>query len=73
MIACEILYPKIGGKFCDKSNEPRLRAVKPAGQQVKRSLHFARTARALRDATYKRGLGVLSEFRAVRTYASYWF
>ena len=43
--------------------QPRL--VKPA------RLHFARTARALRDATYERG--VLSEFRAARTCASYWF
>ena len=39
--------------------------VKPA------RLHFARTARALRDATCERG--VLSEFRAARTCASYWF
>ena len=41
------------------------RFVKPA------RLHFARTARALRYATYIRG--VLSEFRAARTCASYWF
>ena len=46
--------------------------VKPA------RLHFARTARALRDATYMYATyvcerGVLSEFRAARTCASYWF
>ena len=39
--------------------------VKPA------RLHFARTARALRDATYKRG--ALSEYPAARARASYWF
>ena len=33
-------------------------------------LHFARTARALRDVCER---GVLTEFRAARTCASYWF
>ena len=42
--------------------------VKPA------RLHFARTARALREATYEAcERGDLSEFLAARTCASYWF
>ena len=69
------------GPHCARQASQRLLAWVPqalllrnAMQQIVKParLHFARTARALRDA-HVCERGALSEFRAARTCASYWF